>query len=80
MHEDEFSHFAALEDAKTSKKQLQCNNALRLFQTNLQAQDFDIDDEFEEKSMLFALEAKAATRAPKNYMLISKHQQESSDD
>ena len=80
MHEDEFSQFAVLKDANTSKKQLQCNNALRLFRTNLQAQDFDIDDEFEEKSMLFALEAKAATRASKNYMLISKHQQESSDD
>ncbi len=80
MHEDEFSHFAVLGDAKTSKKQLQCNNALRLFRTNLQAQDFDIDDEFDEKSMLFALEAKTATRASKNYTLISKYQQESSND
>ncbi len=72
MLNEEFSHNAVLEDAKASKKQLQCSNTLKSYRTNSHAQDFDIDAEFEEKMMLFALEAKAASRASKEYMLLSK--------
>ncbi len=57
MHKDEISHDAVLEDAKTSKKQLQCNNALKLYLANVLASCLDSAVE-SENILLKAIETK----------------------
>ncbi len=58
-----FSPNAVFEEAKTSKKQLQRYNALKLYSAHAPGQSFDSDVESEEKAILNQLEAKAASRA-----------------
>ena len=76
MPADEISHDAVSEDAKTPKKQLQCNNALRLYLADVLTSCLDSVVE-SEKILLKAIETKGSHGRLKGIEGLIRHMAES---